>query len=98
METPLQRIMEWPLKAEKRTIRGAATGYHVTTISEGMNDREEYAHLFAVAPTLLGTLQSLVEEVAELRRRNVINESRDMRRVDDMLLHARSVIATAIKE
>ncbi len=98
MDTPLQHIMKWPLKADKRSVRGAATGYHVTTISDGMNDREEYARLFAAAPALLAALRSLADEVSDLRQRNAIGDNSDIRQIDGMLSHARAVIATATGE
>ncbi|MGD0144494.1 MAG: hypothetical protein ABSC92_15180 [Rhizomicrobium sp.] len=97
METPLQRITAWPLRADKRSVRGAATGYHVATISDGMNDREEYARLFAAAPNLLATLQSFVEEVSELRRQGTINEERDVVKIDALLARAQMYIAATGK-
>ena len=98
MEAPFQRITQWPLRADERSVRGAATGYHVATISDGMNDREEYARLFAAAPNLLATLQSFVEEVSELRRRGIVNEKQDIRKLDALLARAQTCIAAAIKE
>jgi len=95
METSIQRIMEWPLRADQHSVRGAATGYHVTTISDGMNDREEYARLFAAAPNLLATLQSLVEEVLELRGRGILDEKQDIEKIDALLTQAQEHIAAA---
>jgi len=95
MESSIQRIKEWPLRADRHSVRGAATGYHVTTISDGMNDREEYARLFAASPNLLVTLQSLVDAVLELRRRGIIDEKRDVEKIDALLTDAQAHIAAA---
>jgi hypothetical protein len=98
MDTPLERIMGWPLKADERSVRGAATGYHVATISDGMNDRGEYARLFAAAPSLLVALRSLADEVSDLRRQNAIDENYDIQRIDGVLSYARMIIAKAAEE
>jgi hypothetical protein len=60
MTTALDRILTTPLKATERggmsSVRVAADGFHVATISAGMNDQPEYARLFAASSDLLTAL------------------------------------------
>jgi hypothetical protein len=97
MKTPLQRIMECPLRADKQFVRVAADGYHVTTISDGMNDCEEYARLFSAAPALLAALRLLADEISDLRHRNAIHEGYGIQRIDGMVSLARTAITAAIE-
>lgn len=57
----MERILASPLKAGGDHVRMAGDGYHVATVSRGMNDRAEYARLFAAAPDMLAALISAVQ-------------------------------------
>ena len=96
MNDSLQRIYDMPLKADGAFVRGVSDNYHVTTISSGMNDREEYARLFAAAPVILESLQALSDEIVDLRRSGAIGGGQDAERIDQIIVRARSIIATAI--
>jgi hypothetical protein len=60
----LERILSTPLAVDTRGMQArvvvAADKYTVAVISHGMNDRAEYALLFARAPQLLTALRRLV--------------------------------------
>lgn len=68
-QRPLDRIAATPLAVDARgdSIRVvvAADKYTVANISSGMNDREEYARLFAVAPALMQAGDALAEAAQE---------------------------------
>jgi hypothetical protein len=65
--TSLERILQTPLRAERRggnaSVKVTADGYHVATVSPGMNDAGDYARLFAAAPDLLVALKNLRAEI-----------------------------------
>lgn len=65
MTSAMDRIMTTPLAADAMgssvRVVVAADKYTVANVSEGMNDREEYARLFAAAPELLAALESIVD-------------------------------------
>lgn len=61
MSNELERIARTPLKADRGAIKVAADGYHVTTISFGMNDRHAYATMFAASLDTLAALKALVD-------------------------------------
>jgi hypothetical protein len=44
-------------------VKVAADGYHVATVSPGMNDAGDYARLFAASPDLLIALKNLRAEI-----------------------------------
>lgn len=62
-----ERISKTPLAVEQRRwnirVVVARDKYTVATISQGMNDREEYARLFSAAPELLDALKNLRAEI-----------------------------------
>ncbi|MCC8963743.1 hypothetical protein H8A95_15845 [Bradyrhizobium sp. Pear76] len=66
--TSLERILSTPLRAERRggyaAVKVAADGYHVATVSPGMNDAGDYARLFAAAPAMLAALKSITRNSA----------------------------------
>src|SRR5579864_9209473 len=92
-----RRIMTFPMKARGADVRGSRTGYYVTTVSEGMNDRDEYARLFASAPKLLVALRSLSNVVEEAKHSGFLNENYDSDRLDGALTRAKTAIANATK-
>ena len=54
---------------DRRSIRVAGDGYHVATVSPGMNDPEVYARLFAAAPGLYALVEAVAAgntEIADL--------------------------------
>lgn len=64
MTTAKERILSTPLRSTFRgdqigDVRVDVDGYHVATISTKMNDRLEYAKLFAAAPKLVKALLRL---------------------------------------
>lgn len=61
MSTALERIAGTPLKADRGNVRVAADGYHVATVSRGMNDANEYATMFAASLDTLAALKALVD-------------------------------------
>lgn len=65
MTSAMDRIMTTPLAADAMgssvRVVVAADKYTVANVSEGMNDREEYARLFAAAPELLEALKNISE-------------------------------------
>jgi len=77
MNSSEERIQQMPLKADGAYVRGARDGYHVSTISSGMNDREQYAALFAASPVLLETLRSMSDGLQDMRRRGAIGAESD---------------------
>jgi hypothetical protein len=95
MTSSEERIRQMPLKADGAYVRGARDGYHVATISSGMNDREQYASLFAASPILLDMLRTLSDGVSDMRKRGVIDEERDAQWLDETLAQARILIGTA---
>ena len=98
MTSAVERIMKMPLKADDVFVRGAADSYHVATISSGMNNREDYARLFAAAPSLVATLRTLSDGIAEMRQRVVISDERDTQWLDATLARARAVVEAAMPE
>jgi hypothetical protein len=51
--TPAQeRVLRTSLIAVGNTVRVAGDNYHVATVQKGMNDPNEYARVFAAAPTM----------------------------------------------
>ena len=93
MNDSLRRIYKMHLKADGPYVRGATDNYHVTTISPGMNDSDEYASLFAAAPKLLQTLSALADKMVELRERSAFAEGQDAKRIDQLLDDANAAIA-----
>lgn len=76
--SPIDRIASTPLAVDARgdsvRVVVAADKYTVANISAGMNDREEYARLFAAAPALMqagdelaGTALALIRAILEGR-------------------------------
>jgi hypothetical protein len=65
MKTAVERIAATLLRADREHVRVNADGYHVATISPHMNDRAEYARLFAAAPALLASLTALTDWARE---------------------------------
>jgi len=59
----IARVEATQLKAAERggmsSVRVAADGFHVATVSAGMNDQAAYARLFAAAPNLYQAIKPL---------------------------------------
>lgn len=75
MTTPKERILNTPLTVDGRAravrVTVARDKYTVALISDGMNDRQEYAKLFAAAPKLWELLEAAsvyIEEEVEQRK------------------------------
>ncbi len=96
MNDTVRRIKSMRLKADGAFVRGARDSYHVATISSGMNDREDYARLFAASPDLLESLRLLSEGISVMRRRGVIDEVNDIEWCDQTLARAREAIGAAM--
>lgn len=64
-QSPISRIANTPLAVDVRgdsvRVVVAADEYTVASISAGMNDREEYARLFAAAPALMQAGDEMAE-------------------------------------
>lgn len=97
MSGALYRILSTPLAFDVRgdsvRIVVAADKYTVANISEGMNDREEYARLFAAAPELLGVVQTLLQHI-------VFDEEGDLDcdEFDAMIARAEAIVTELIGE
>ncbi|CAN7378539.1 hypothetical protein LJR220_003368 [Bradyrhizobium sp. LjRoot220] len=67
MTTAAERIASTPLAIEQRRwnirVVVAADKYTVATVSQGINDREEYARLFSAAPDMLAALHRITNAV-----------------------------------
>lgn len=65
MTDAMNRIMTTPLAVDARgssvRVVVAADKYTVANVSEGMNDREEYARLFAAAPEFLAAALAVLD-------------------------------------
>jgi hypothetical protein len=93
------RILQTPLSTD---IRGssvrvvvAADKYTVARISEGVNDRAEYARLFAAAPALLSTMDRAIELLGDWLTDNTETVFEEQPEIDDIRSELIEAVASA---
>jgi len=95
-----ERIVAAPLAVAQRRwnirVVVAADDYTVTTISQDMNDREEYARLFAAAPELLAALKQYVATYPAFKSRPIGAPGSPARIEQDVLIAMEMAARTAI--
>jgi hypothetical protein len=81
----MKRIMNTPLNIDARgssvRVVVAADNYSVAHIAEGMNDRLQYAKLFAASPKLLEALEEVVSAWYEDRNTDLAIRMREAREI-----------------
>lgn len=95
MASAEDRILQFPLAADGAAVRSRRRDYFVASVSDGMNDVDEYACLFAGSPDLLVSLRSFVALIEEMRLTGALFIAKEAERLDEEIGRARKAIATA---
>jgi len=73
-----KRIVQAPLSIDARgsSVRViiAADKYTVANVSQGINDREEYARLFSAAPDMLAALQGVLPLLEKIETARLVGD------------------------